>query len=91
MAYNDPWLVVMSPSWNFPARAEPSYEDSEPSQAELEHFNFRAETELKKIFFSYFSQILLVYHVPKKFCDHLLANKVFLALVALYELYILDA
>ena len=81
----------MSPSWNFPARAEPSYEGSEPSRAELGHFNFRAETELKKNFFSYFSQILLVYHVPKKFCDHLLANKVFLELVALYELYILDA
>ena len=37
----------MSPSWNFPARAEPSYEGSEPSRAELGHFNFRAETELK--------------------------------------------
>ena len=36
----------MSLSWNFPARASPSYEVSEPSQAELEHFNFRAETEL---------------------------------------------
>ena len=36
----------MSPSWNFPARAEPSYEGSEPSRAELGHFNFRAETEL---------------------------------------------
>ena len=37
---------MMSPSWNFPARAEPSYEGSEPSRAELGHFNFRAETEL---------------------------------------------
>ena len=38
----------MSPSRNFPAGAEPSYEGSESSQAEaeLEHFNFRAETEL---------------------------------------------
>ena len=66
-----------------------------PSRAELGHFNFRAETELKIIFFvifpSFYYQILLVYHVPKKFCDHLLANKVFLELVALYELYILDA
>jgi hypothetical protein len=25
----------MSSSWNFPAQAEPSYEGSEPSQAEL--------------------------------------------------------
>ena len=24
-------IIVMSPSWNFPARAEPSYEGSEPS------------------------------------------------------------
>ena len=39
----------MSPSRKFPARAEPSYEGSEPSQAELGHFNFRAETELMKI------------------------------------------
>jgi hypothetical protein len=54
-----PRLVVMSPSWNFPARAEPSYEGSEPSQAELGHFNFRAETELKKIFFSHFSQVFI--------------------------------
>ena len=38
----------MSPSWNFPARAEPSCEGSEPG-----HSNFRAETELtiwKQIF-----------------------------------------
>jgi hypothetical protein len=41
----------MSPSWIFPARAEPSCEGSEPSRAELGHFNFRAETELK-IFFA---------------------------------------
>ena len=37
----------MSSSWNFPAGASPSYEVSEPSQAKLGHFNFRAETELK--------------------------------------------
>jgi hypothetical protein len=36
----------MSPSRKFPARAEPSYEGSEPSRAKLGHFNFRAETEL---------------------------------------------
>ena len=41
------YLLVMGPSRNFPARAEPSYEGSEPSQAELGHFNFRAETKLK--------------------------------------------
>ena len=39
-------MLEMSSSWNFPARAEPSYEGSEPSRAELGHFNFRAETEL---------------------------------------------
>jgi hypothetical protein len=39
-------LLEMSSSWNFPARASPSYEDSEPSRAELVHSNFRAETEL---------------------------------------------
>ena len=36
----------MSPSRNFPARAEPSYKGSEPRRAKLGHFNFRAETEL---------------------------------------------
>ena len=36
----------MSPSRNFPARVEPSYEVSEPSRAELGHFKIRAETEL---------------------------------------------
>ena len=30
----------------FPARASPSYEGSEPSRAELGHFDFRAENEL---------------------------------------------
>ena len=39
--------LVMGSSWIFPARASPSYEGSEPSQAELGHFDFRAETELK--------------------------------------------
>ena len=38
----------MGSSWNFPARASPSYESSELSRAELGHFNFRAETELTK-------------------------------------------
>ena len=40
----------MSSSWNFLAQAEPSYEGSEPSRAELGHFNFRAETELNQNF-----------------------------------------
>ena len=44
--FND-YVVEMGSSWNFPARASPSYEVSEPSRAELGHFNFRAETELK--------------------------------------------
>ena len=39
--------VVMGSSWIFPARASPSYENSELSRAELGHFNFRAETKLK--------------------------------------------
>jgi hypothetical protein len=75
----------MSPSWNFPARAKPSYEGSEPSRAELGHFNFRAETELtilkkyRKFFFPHFFpkfyyEILLVYHVSYQFPDHLLAK-----------------
>ena len=81
-------LLVMSPSWNFPTRAKPSYEGSKPSRAELGHFDFRAETELTiptKCFFphfppSFYYQMLLVYHVSNQFCDHLLANKVFLEL-----------
>ena len=36
----------MSPSRKFPARAEPSYEGSEQSQAKQGHFKFRAETEV---------------------------------------------
>ena len=44
---NTPQLVEMGSSWNFPAGASLSYEVSEPSRAELGHFNFRAETELK--------------------------------------------
>ena len=42
-------LVEMSSSWNFPARASPSYEGSEPNRAKLGHINFRAETELMMI------------------------------------------
>ena len=34
MSFLSPWVVVMSPSWNFLARAEPSYEGAEPSRAE---------------------------------------------------------
>ena len=39
-------VLEMSSSWNFPAPASPSCESSKPSQAELGHFHFRAETEL---------------------------------------------
>ena len=39
-------LLEMGSSWNFPARASPSCEVSEPSRAKLGHFNFRAETKL---------------------------------------------
>ena len=39
-------IASMSLSWNFPARASPNYEGSEPSRAELGHINFRADTEL---------------------------------------------
>ena len=44
------YILVMGSSWKFPARASPSYEDSEPSRAELGHFNFRAENELDFFF-----------------------------------------
>jgi hypothetical protein len=37
---------LLGSSWNFLARASPSHEVSEPIQAQLGHFNFRAETEL---------------------------------------------
>ena len=66
-------------SQKIPARAEPSYEDSEPSRAELGHFNFRAETELTILticmsknskFLTYFP-ILLLYHDSNQFHDHL--------------------
>ena len=40
------YLLEMGSSWNFPARASPSCESSEPIQAELGHFNFRAEIEI---------------------------------------------
>ena len=51
----------MSPSRKFPARASPSYEGSEATQAELGHFNFWAENELD--FFSYNPKIS---HFKKK-------------------------
>ena len=41
------YVVEMSSSWNFSARASPSYEGSKPSQAKLVQFNFQAETKLK--------------------------------------------
>ena len=51
------YLLVMSSSWNFPAPAEPSYEGSKLSRAELGHFDFRAETELCFFWHSFFSSI----------------------------------
>ena len=82
------YYLEMSSSWNFPARASPSYEGSELSRAELGHFNFRAETELTKYcnFLlpsfppSFYHQTLLVYHDSNQFHDDLLAKKVFLEL-----------
>ena len=49
--------LVMGSSWNFPAQASSSYEGSEPSQAELGHFNFRAETELDFFLISFNSKV----------------------------------
>ena len=69
----------MSLSWNFLARASPSCEGSELSQAELGHFNFRAETELTILTIcmsknskclTYFPTLLL-YHDSNQFHDHL--------------------
>ena len=55
----------MSPSCNFPAQAEPSYEDSELSGAELVHFNFWAETEVNWNFFKLiFSPQVLIIRSP---------------------------
>ena len=76
---NNIYNLVMSSSWNFPARASPSCEGSEPSQAELGHFNFRAETELTILticvsknckFLTYFP-ILLLYHNSNQFQVHI--------------------
>jgi hypothetical protein len=65
----------MVSSWNFPARAKPSYEGPEPSQAELVHFNFRAETELNQNFLkSFFPKLLsseVLYHDFNQVHDHL--------------------
>jgi hypothetical protein len=73
------YLLEMSSSWNFPARASPSYEGSEPRQAKLGHFNFRAETEL--IFFkaliknynqiSQFSTSIMIITNSNQFYKHL--------------------
>ena len=68
-------LLVMSPSWNFPTRAKPSYEGSKPSQAEQGQFSFRAETELNRNFLnSFFPKFLLsevLYFDFNQFYDHL--------------------
>jgi hypothetical protein len=51
----------MSPSWNFPARAEPSYEGSEPSRAEPSWGTLISELKpsWKKIFLAIFPKFLL--------------------------------
>ena len=66
---NNIYNLVMSSSWNFPARASPSCEGSEPSQAELGHFNFRAETELTIFYKQYVYQKITKFftHFPPKF------------------------
>ena len=73
---------------------EPELEFSGSSRAEPSWGTLISELKpsWKKKFLAIFPRFCLyVDHVPKKFCDHLLANKVFLELVALYELYTLDA
>ena len=66
---NNIYNLVMSSSWNFPARASPSCEGSEPSQAELGHFNFRAETELTIFYQQYVYQKITKFftHFPPSF------------------------
>ena len=75
------YILEMRSSWNFPARASPSCEVSEPSRAELGYFNFRAETELTILtiwmstnskFLTYLFPILLQYHDSNQFHVHLL-------------------
>ena len=60
----------MGSSWNFSARASPSYEDSGSSEPELGQFNFRAETEL-----TFPTICMSKYGNSNQFHDHLLANK----------------
>jgi hypothetical protein len=56
-------VVEISSSWNFLAQASQSYEGSEPRQAELGHFNFRAETELTKeaIFLTLIKNVIQIF------------------------------
>ena len=51
----------MSPSWNFPARAEPSFEGSEPSLAGAFQFSSWNRADSMEANFSNFP-ILLLYH-----------------------------
>ena len=92
-------VLEMGSSWNFSARASSSCEVSEPSRAELGHFNFRAETELTilTICMSKNSKrlthfpTLLLYHDSNQFHDHLsefISTKgVFLELNDMIELH----
>ena len=53
------YVVKMSSSWNFPAQASPSCEGSEQSRAKLEHFNFRAETELTILTYTGYIEVFM--------------------------------
>ena len=69
----------MSSSYKFLVRVSPSYKSSEPSRAELGHFNFRAETELKfslaliknYIKISKFSTSIMIITNSNQMYDHL--------------------
>ena len=54
------------PEPEFPARASPSYEASEPSRAELGPFNFRAEIELTIDNMYMYQEIAIFYLFSKK-------------------------
>ena len=76
------YIVVMSPSWIFPSRAEPSYEVSEPSWgtliSELKP-SWQCQQNIAILFSQFFSQVFIIrfcLHIYQ-FRDHLLANKVF--------------
>ena len=57
------FYLVMHSSLNFTSRAEPSWKFSEPSQAELDILEERAESELDflKMIFNFFPRILFYF------------------------------